>query len=84
MSDGSNCLSALPEVRGQDNSGSSHSTGLLAGVAVAGIVVVMVVLVAGVLCVFKVRVRSKSVNLPGSNNIGFGKHDKTVQCKRKM
>lgn len=64
---------ALSKVSGQDDGG--HSTGLLAGVAVAGVLVAVVVLVVGVFCVLKVRVHSKSVSLQTSNNIGFGKHD---------
>ena len=69
--------SVLPNVagpEGQSNGGSGPSTGLLAGVAVSGVLVVTVVLVVGVLCALKIRVRSKSVNLPTIGPIGFGKH----------
>ena len=61
------------EPKGQSSGGDGPSTALLAGVAVAGLVVIIVVLVVGILCALKIRTRSKSVTLPDSvSPIGFG------------
>ena len=69
---------AVPEVSGPERQRGSESgpgIGLVAGVVVAGLLLVVVVLiVVGILCAFKIRLRSKSVRLPTSADPGFGKY----------
>ena len=68
--------SALPDVREpeeQKTGDSGSNLGLISGVTVAGFLVVATLLIIGFLCALKIRKHSKSMKVPLSINVAFGK-----------
>ena len=68
--------SALPDVRkpeGQKTGDSGSNLGLITGVTVAGFLVVATLLIIGFLFTLKLRISSKSKNVPLSINVALGK-----------
>ncbi|CAI8041746.1 Fibrillin-3 [Geodia barretti] len=67
---------ALPDVRGpeeQKTGENGSNLGLISGVTVAGFLVVATLLIIGFLCALKIRKHSKSMKVPLSINVAFGK-----------